>query len=68
GVLHASIGKVSFNEEQLCQNIVSLFDTVIRAKPQTAKGVYLQKASLSLTQSPGVCLDVNSVQSALRES
>jgi large subunit ribosomal protein L1 len=66
GIVHAPVGKASFAEEKIRENILTFFDTLLRAKPQTSKGVYLQKASVSLTQSPGIRLDVAAVQSALK--
>ncbi|MCB9637412.1 MAG: 50S ribosomal protein L1 [Myxococcales bacterium] len=66
GIVHSTVGKSSFSAEQLRGNILAIFDTIMRAKPQTSKGVYLQKASISLTQSPGVTLDVASIQGALK--
>jgi large subunit ribosomal protein L1 len=57
GVIHAPVGKVSFDAEKLQQNTRVLMDAVIKAKPQTAKGRYVKKVNLAATMSPGVLLD-----------
>jgi large subunit ribosomal protein L1 len=57
GVIHAPVGKVSFDSEKLQQNTKVLMDAVIKAKPQTAKGRYVKKVNLAATMSPGVLLD-----------
>lgn len=58
GVIHAPIGKVSFEESKLAENAKSFIDAVVKAKPSTSKGKYLLSASLSSTMSPGIWLDV----------
>ncbi len=58
GIIHAVIGKASFDEDKLLENLRALVDAVIKAKPTGAKGTYLQKAALSSTMGPGVRLDV----------
>lgn len=55
--LHVPIGKASFTEEQLIDNLKTVVDTVIRLKPQTAKGKYLRNISISATMGPGIKLD-----------
>ena len=60
GVIHAGIGKVSFTEEKLAQNVRAFVEAVTRAKPAGAKGTYLKKVSLSSTMGPGVSLDLAS--------
>jgi large subunit ribosomal protein L1 len=57
GVIHAPVGKVSFDPEKLQQNTKVLMDAVVKAKPQTAKGRYVKKVNLAATMSPGVLLD-----------
>ncbi len=57
GNVHAPIGKVSFSETQLEENIKAFMDTIVKAKPAAAKGVYLQSATVSSTMGPGVRLD-----------
>ncbi len=60
GVIHAGVGKVSFPDEALAQNIRAFVEAVSRAKPSGAKGTYLRKVSLSSTMGPGVSLDLAS--------
>jgi large subunit ribosomal protein L1 len=60
GVIHGGIGKVSFTEEKLAENIRAFVDAVSRARPSGAKGSYLKKVSLSSTMGPGVSLDLTS--------
>ena len=61
GLIHAGIGKASFDEDKLAQNIRALVDAIQKAKPTGAKGTYLQKAALSSTMGPGVKLDVSTL-------
>jgi large subunit ribosomal protein L1 len=58
GVVHAGIGKVSFTEEMLAQNVRAFVDAVSRAKPTGSKGAYLRKVSLASTMGPGVSVDI----------
>jgi large subunit ribosomal protein L1 len=60
GVIHAGIGKVSFTEEKLAENVRAFVEAVSRAKPAGAKGAYMKKVSLSSTMGPGVALDLAS--------
>ncbi len=60
GVIHGGIGKVSFTDEALAQNVRAFVDAVSKAKPTGAKGTYLKKVSLSSTMGPGVTLDLTS--------
>ncbi|MGL4320797.1 MAG: 50S ribosomal protein L1 [Paracoccaceae bacterium] len=60
GVIHAGIGKVSFSEEKLAQNVRAFVDAVSKAKPAGAKGAYLKKVSLASTMGPGVAVDLTS--------
>ncbi|QXT39678.1 50S ribosomal protein L1 [Gymnodinialimonas ceratoperidinii] len=59
GVVHAGVGKASFSEEQLVENIRAFVDAVSKAKPTGAKGSYMQKINLSSTMGPGVSLSVD---------
>ncbi|RZA07724.1 MAG: 50S ribosomal protein L1, partial [Proteobacteria bacterium] len=54
GILHAGIGKVSFSEEALLQNIKAFTDAVQRSKPAGAKGTYVKRVAVSSTMGPGV--------------
>lgn len=60
GVIHAGIGKVSFSDEKLAENVRAFVEAVSKAKPAGAKGAYLKKVSLSSTMGPGVALDLAS--------
>ena len=60
GVIHAGVGKVSFADEKLAENIRAFVDAVSRARPSGAKGSYLKKVSLSSTMGSGVRLDLTS--------
>lgn len=64
GIIHASIGKRSFEGPQLLANATALIEAVLRAKPAAAKGTYLRKISLSTTMGPGIAVDPSSVQQA----
>jgi large subunit ribosomal protein L1 len=64
GVIHGGIGKVSFTEEALAQNVRAFVEAVTRAKPTGAKGTYVKKVSLSSTMGPGVSLDLATTASA----
>ncbi len=61
GIIHAGVGKASFDDDKLVQNIRALVDAVQKAKPTGAKGTYLQKAALSSTMGPGIRVDVSSL-------
>jgi len=63
GIIHASIGKKSIGASGLQDNFMTLLGAVVKAKPSTSKGIYLQAISLSSTMGPGVKLDVNKVAS-----
>jgi len=58
GVIHAPIGKVSFSEDAIRQNLGSLVDAIVRAKPSGAKATYIHSITLASTMGPGVHLDV----------
>jgi len=57
GVIHSPVGKVSFDDAKLAENLKVLINAVMKAKPTTAKGRYLKKINLAATMSPGVLLD-----------
>jgi large subunit ribosomal protein L1 len=57
GNVHAPIGKVSFSAQQLEDNLATFMDTIVKAKPSAAKGIYLRSATVSSTMGPGVRLD-----------
>ena len=61
GIIHAGVGKASFSEEAIKQNVVAFVDAVNKAKPSGAKGTYVKKVSLSSTMGGGISLDIASV-------
>ncbi len=61
GIVHGGVGKASFPQDQLAQNIRAFADAVIKAKPTGAKGTYVKKVSLTSTMGPGVKIDVSSL-------
>jgi len=60
GNVHGLVGKVSFTEEQLKDNIKAFVSVILKSKPSVVKGVYVKNVSLSTTMGPGIKLDVNS--------
>ena len=58
GLLHVGIGKLSFTEDQIKDNLLSLLDAVIRAKPSGAKGTYVKSITLTSTMGPGIHMDI----------
>lgn len=64
GIVHVPIGKVSFDAQKLCDNILALIETVNRLKPPTSKGQYLKNIVLSSTMGPGVKVDVATVRAS----
>ncbi|MEZ4598411.1 MAG: 50S ribosomal protein L1 [Syntrophotaleaceae bacterium] len=66
GIVHAPLGKVSFEPVKLQENLVALLDALVKAKPPTAKGTYLKKVCLSSTMGPGVSLDVPGLQALVK--
>jgi large subunit ribosomal protein L1 len=61
GIVHAGVGKASFNEKAIAENVRALIDSVAKAKPAGAKGTYLKKVSISSTMGPGVKVALDSV-------
>lgn len=64
GVIHAGVGKASFSNEALAQNIRAFVQAVAKSRPAGAKGTYMKKISLSSTMGPGVCVDIASAGAA----
>jgi len=62
GIIHAGIGKVSFEQEKLIENAKELLATIIKLKPSSAKGTYVKSVFMSSTMSPGVRIDEKSVK------
>ena len=63
GVVHAGVGKASFGEKELVQNIQAFIDAVSKAKPSGTKGAYMKKIAVSSTMGPGVSLDLGAANS-----
>lgn len=64
GIVHLPIGKVTLDDKQLKQNFVAAIDALVKAKPSTSKGVYIQSVTLSSTMGPGVKVDPQLAQKA----
>ena len=63
GIVHASIGRVSFSPEKIEQNAQELITALVKLKPATSKGVYLKGLTMASTMSPGLMIDTKSVKS-----
>jgi large subunit ribosomal protein L1 len=63
GIVHAGIGKASFSNEALEENICTFIDAINKAKPSGVKGIYLGRVSLSSTMGPGLKLNISSLVS-----
>lgn len=61
GIIHTVVGKASFDKEKLIENASELLQTIVKLKPSSAKGTYIESISLSSTMSPGVRVDEKSV-------
>ena len=57
GIIHVSCGKVSFEKEQLVENIVKIHDAIMKARPSSVKGQFLEKISISSTMGPSIIID-----------
>jgi large subunit ribosomal protein L1 len=66
GVIHVPMGKVSFGFDRLLENIKTLLEVILRAKPPTSKGVYLRSIALSTTMGPGIKIDPLDVRNVLK--
>jgi large subunit ribosomal protein L1 len=64
GIVHAGIGKVSFDEEKLLENARAFVDAIQRARPVGAKGTYVKKVSVASSMGPGVKVDITSLSAA----
>ena len=61
GIIHAGIGKVSFDAQKIMENAKEMIDTIIKLKPTAAKGTYVKSIYISSTMSPGIPVDVKSI-------
>jgi len=66
GIIHACVGRKSFSEEQLRENIMSLVDTVLKLRPPSVKGAYIRSLGLSTTMGAGVKVDVNDLLASFK--
>jgi large subunit ribosomal protein L1 len=62
GIIHASIGRISFTPEQLTDNAHELVATLVRMKPSSSKGIYMKSVSVASTMSPGISVDPKSIK------
>ncbi len=62
GIVHTIVGKASFGEEALVENVSTLLDAIVRAKPSASKGTYLRSVTLTSTMGPGVKVDPNRIK------
>jgi len=62
GIIHASIGKVSFTPEKIRENATELIQTISKLKPSSSKGAYFQSITLSSTMSPGIRIDKTTIE------
>jgi len=67
GIVHARIGKASFSEQALADNAMALIQALVRAKPSTAKGIYLKSITIASTMGPGVRIDPTTVMAETEE-
>jgi len=68
GIIHTTVGKVSFTAEKLKENVLALMDVIIRAKPASSKGTYLKSVAISTTMGPGIKLDPNVLRGAMKQA
>ncbi len=61
GIVHASIGRVSFSAEKIAENTSELLNAIIKLKPSSSKGIYLKGVSMASTMSPGISLETKSL-------
>jgi len=66
GIVHASIGRVSFGTDKLLQNTAFFLDTILRLKPPSSKGTYLKSITISTSMGPGIKLDTANIRDLLR--
>ncbi len=62
GIIHASVGRISFAPEKIAENCQEFINAIIKLKPSTSKGTYLKGVSMASTMSPGIMVDTKSVQ------
>jgi large subunit ribosomal protein L1 len=62
GIIHTTVGKISFDPDRLKENVLALMDVIVRAKPASSKGTYLKSIAISTTMGPGIKLDPNELR------
>ncbi len=62
GIIHSSIGKASFNPEQIAENAKEFISTIVKLKPSSAKGTYIKSIYMSSTMSPGIKIDTKAIE------
>ena len=68
GIVHAGIGKASFSEDQIRENLDAFLDAVVKAKPSGVKGTYINKLALTSTMGPGVRFDMNDLTGSTQDA
>ena len=63
GVVHSTVGRVSFEKDKLIENFKAFYETISKAKPSSSKGTYMKKVTISSTMGPGIKIDKNNVVS-----
>lgn len=66
GIVHVPVGRVSFGEDKIYENVMSVMETIARLKPSSSKGVYLKAVAMSSTMGPGVKLDTQEIRTLAR--
>ena len=62
GIVHAQCGKLSFEKKMLVENIMTIYDALLKSKPSSVKGTYIKNISISSTMGPGIKLNINNFQ------
>ena len=62
GIIHTTVGKISFAPDRLKENVLAMMDVIVRAKPASSKGTYLKSIAISTTMGPGIKLDPNELR------
>ena len=66
GIVHTTVGKISFEPDRLKENVLALMDVIVRDKPASSKGTYLKSIAISTTMGPGIKLDPNELRGATK--
>ena len=61
GIVHAQCGKLSFEKKMLVENIMTIYDALVKSKPSSVKGTYIKNISISSTMGPGIRLNINNI-------